>query len=657
MANIDRFTSQWKSKFRLAIVAFTLIFVVISAVVWREIPNETRQVFLVFSTLLFIAIIGISLFFRSYLERTLIRPLIGLTRDVQTQSIIGSPIVASEYDETMLASLVPAFSKNEKLDKQIESSEGRLAEVIHMIDQAIIITDIHHRVVLVNARAREMFSNQNTLGLGRQLNQTIDIEPIEAAINRISKNDTTYSERIFITVNHVGVVPARVTMLRGDDGQALAHVIGLNYQTNTLFRMSNLEREYENLLLVSRSFVAHAHFSSFNHNDEGLKLASEGFSHELHLSRDRSQKMIGNAWPKARVSLLAFARLLEERLKNTTINDPPYDIILRADVASLLTVLEMLTEGIHKNQHSQITIRFKVDQKAVKVIVQTSAQVDVSLIENLMKTALTEIPTAPTANEILKFHGTEIWPHLDDAENALVFILPRITTELLSNAARPEYYEFELPAYTENFTDTLLRDLSIVVFDSETTGLDPKGGDKVIQLSAVRVLRGKVIGGEIFDRLVNPERNIPTASTEIHKITNDMVHDAAVIYDVLHEFSDFSNGDVLLAHNAAFDMAFIGAGAQYANLVFDQPVLDTVYMSAFLFDHTGKHTLDDLSKRLGVEIPKHARHTALGDAIATAQVFVRLIPLLEERGVNTLGQMLEIGAQMHKIRKAQAVYR
>ncbi len=657
MANISLFKSQWQWKFRIGSVMIMLAFLAMIAIFWREIPNDSHTVFLIFSGLLFAIVLGVAIFFRVYLDTTLIRPLIALTRDVQTQSLIGNPIDPSNYNETMLGALVSAFLLDETKEVQLQSSEGRLAEVLHLIEQAIIITDPQYRIVMVNARAREMFPSQKALGLGRHLDQSMDIAPIKAARFRIEKDINAHSERIFVVVKSIGVVmPARVTLLRDDEGSVLAHVIGFNDHTNTLFQMSDLEREYENLLLASRDFAAQAQFASYNYKDVALQETSANFSKELHASRERSQEMIGNAWPKARIGLSVFSRLLDERLVNATVVDPVENVNLRADVSSLLTFMEMLTNGLHNNGHSQILVSFEVSHLEVKVIVKTAVKVDISLIENLMKTALTDIPTAPSANEILRFHGTEIWPHLEDAQSALVFILPCIRNELQFNAGRPDYYEFELPELSQNLAETPLRDMSIVVFDTETTGLDPKGGDKVVQISAVRVLRGKVLGAETFDQLVNPERNIPAASTKIHKITNEMVKDASVFMEVLHGFSEYSHGDVLLAHNAAFDMAFVRAGAKAAGLSFDQPVLDTVYMSAFLFDHTAKHTLDDLSKRLGVSIPEEARHAALGDAIATAEVFVRLIPLLEARGVNTLGQMLEVGAQMHKIRKAQALY-
>jgi DNA polymerase-3 subunit epsilon len=96
----------------------------------------------------------------------------------------------------------------------------------------------------------------------------------------------------------------------------------------------------------------------------------------------------------------------------------------------------------------------------------------------------------------------------------------------------------------------------------------------------------------------------------------------------------------MVAHNAPFDMAFLHQTGRAHGLAFDHPVLDTVLLSAVVFGGSATHTLDALCERLNVTIADEKRHTAMGDAEATAAVLVRMITILEARGIETFGQIL-----------------
>lgn len=211
---------------------------------------------------------------------------------------------------------------------------------------------------------------------------------------------------------------------------------------------------------------------------------------------------------------------------------------------------------------------------------------------------------------------------------------------LSPEASRPLVYDLDLMTKrsADDPNETPLRDLCFVVFDSETTGLSPVR-DEVLQLGAVRVVNGKIIETERFDELVNPGRPIPAASTKVHGISNDMVREAAPFTDVSRKFHKFARDAVIIAHNAPFDMAFLHRVSKQTGLRFDHPVLDTVHLSAVVFGGSAEHTLDALCQRLDIHIPADLRHTALGDAQATAEVFVALLPLLEARGLITFGQI------------------
>ena len=211
-------------------------------------------------------------------------------------------------------------------------------------------------------------------------------------------------------------------------------------------------------------------------------------------------------------------------------------------------------------------------------------------------------------------------------------------------------YDFDLMAaeLPADLARTPLHQLRFVVFDTETTGLDP-ARDEICQIAGVRVVGTRAVETECFDTLVHPGRRIPAQSTAIHRIDDAMVADAPAVGAALSRFQAYAAGCVLVAHNAPFDMAFLKRREAEIGQVFDQPVLDTVLLSAAIYGQAAEHTLDALSARLGVAIPDEDRHSALGDARATAQVLIRLIPLLQGRGIETLGAALQETARHSRV--------
>ncbi len=222
-----------------------------------------------------------------------------------------------------------------------------------------------------------------------------------------------------------------------------------------------------------------------------------------------------------------------------------------------------------------------------------------------------------------------------------MMIIDDSKAEIAPDAARPLVYDFDLmnPAAAERIEDRPLQDLIYSVFDTETTGLLPHK-DEVVQLGAVRVVGGRIVPGEVMDELVDPGCPIPPSSTKVHKVTNAMVAGKPNIVTISQRFHVFSKDAVIVAHNAPFDMAFLRRHAPRADLDWTNPVLDTVLLSAVVFGASQTHTLDALCQRLGVTIPMHLRHTALGDAQATAEVLVKLLPMLDGMGLHSFGDVV-----------------
>ena len=180
-----------------------------------------------------------------------------------------------------------------------------------------------------------------------------------------------------------------------------------------------------------------------------------------------------------------------------------------------------------------------------------------------------------------------------------------------------------------DLTGLPLKSIEYVVVDTETTGLKTETDD-IVQIGAVRIVDGRLLEGDSFERLVNPGRPIPPQSIRFHGVTDDMVAHAPPITEVLQEFLDYAGDAVLIGHNIAFDLAFMNRTKRVPNAA-----IDTMLLSIGAFPNRRRHTLDDLAETF--EEPIRDRHSALGDADLTARVFLRLIPSLGRVGVLSFG--------------------
>ena len=234
------------------------------------------------------------------------------------------------------------------------------------------------------------------------------------------------------------------------------------------------------------------------------------------------------------------------------------------------------------------------------------------------------------------------------------YLLCRRLEDRKNLPSRPEFYDFGLlnqPMHAAEFNGEKLKELEFVVFDTETTGLKPSDGDEIVSIAGVRVKGGKIEAANAFTRLVNPGVSIPKSSIRFHGITDEMVAGEDGILEVLPGFREFVGDAILVAHNAAFDMKFLKLKESASGAVFDHIVLDSLLLSVFLDHDSHNHTLDAIAERLGVIV--EGRHTALGDALVTAGIFVRMIDMLEARGVTSVRQAIEASNGVAHVRKMQ----
>jgi DNA polymerase-3 subunit epsilon len=218
--------------------------------------------------------------------------------------------------------------------------------------------------------------------------------------------------------------------------------------------------------------------------------------------------------------------------------------------------------------------------------------------------------------------------------------------------SRPEFYDFDMFLQAGRHPEAenrKLAELTYTVFDLETTGLSPSEGDEIISVGAIRIVNGRLLQNERFEQLVDPRRSVPWTSVKIHGIHPEMLQGKPTIDEVLPTFHDFVKDTILVAHNAAFDMHFLQLKEERTGVRFVNPVLDTLLLSAVAHPSHEDHNLEAIAKRLGVRIL--ARHTAMGDAIATAEIFLKFLPLLSQQQIFTLKQALTASQKTFYARK------
>ena len=178
--------------------------------------------------------------------------------------------------------------------------------------------------------------------------------------------------------------------------------------------------------------------------------------------------------------------------------------------------------------------------------------------------------------------------------------------------------------------------LDAVVLDTETTGLDPASA-RLVEVAAVRLTGGRLDEASAFRRLVRPGVAIPAAATAIHGIDDAAVAQAPVFAAEWPELAAFIGDAVVIGHSVGFDLAILKRECERAGLSWARPRSLCVRLLGEVAQHDlAGYSLDQLAAWLGVAVA--GRHSALGDAVTTGQIFLALLPRLRARNIRTLAE-------------------
>jgi len=193
-----------------------------------------------------------------------------------------------------------------------------------------------------------------------------------------------------------------------------------------------------------------------------------------------------------------------------------------------------------------------------------------------------------------------------------------------------------------------------IALDTETTGLDPFQGHRMVEIGCIELVN-RIPSGQTFHRYLNPERDMPREALEVHGLSEDFLKDKPPFAEVVEDLLVFLGDAPLVAHNAMFDLGFLNAELERAgkNMVARERLVDTLLLARRKHP-AGPNRLDDLCGRYGIDNSHRTKHGALKDAELLAEVYLELIGarqaqlVLVEASVGTAG--LQAGAMVIRVR-------
>jgi DNA polymerase III subunit epsilon len=189
------------------------------------------------------------------------------------------------------------------------------------------------------------------------------------------------------------------------------------------------------------------------------------------------------------------------------------------------------------------------------------------------------------------------------------------------------------------------------VLDTETTGLNVNEGHRIVSIGATKIKKLKITN-EILDELVNPEREISEPSIKIHHITQKQVQNKPVLKELDEKIYNFLKNTILVGHNLKFDIKFIIRSAPYSTIahrVKNIVTIDTIYLAAGIYPHFKSYELSFLCENLKIQTKDQTRHSAIGDSVITARLFLHLLEEAGKKNINTIGGILHLCQQGKQI--------
>jgi DNA polymerase III subunit epsilon len=585
----------------------------------------------------------------------------------------------------------------QQASRGIEQERSRLAALMSELTQSVVVCNLDGRILLYNGQARQLFrtlsqapsvaGGAELIGLGRSIYAVFDRKLVAHALENIERRiqqGAASPSAQFVTATAAGqLLRAQMAPVRGGASSDAPDTTLHGF----VLMLDNITQGFEEE--SARDQLLHAMTEGSRASLGNMQAAIEMLEYP-DLDAAMRERFHGVIRDEARAMSQRIQDLAQQTAQGIKTRWPLEDMLgadlvsaglrrieaigaLRAVAAEVDDSLWLKVDSYSLLQALVYLAARLADEYQIRLVhlrlsaAGPRAHLDLVWVGQAMSTeTVVGWETEPigkdsgslTVRDVIERHGGEFWFERERVRHAAFFrfLLPLATAQTpaatpASNDSRPEYYDFDLFQATEQtreFDDRALTDLAYTVFDTETTGLDPSQGDEIIQIGAARIVNGKLLKSECFEQLVDPQRSVPEASVRIHGIQPETLLGQPKIGEVLPAFHAFALDTVLVAHNAAFDMRFLQLKEAATGVRFEQPVLDTLLLSAVAQPNQESHALEAMAARFDVAVT--GRHTALGDAMVTAEVFLKLIPLLQAKGIHTLGQAREAAQKTYHAR-------
>jgi len=195
------------------------------------------------------------------------------------------------------------------------------------------------------------------------------------------------------------------------------------------------------------------------------------------------------------------------------------------------------------------------------------------------------------------------------------------------------------------FNRVSLEETNFSILDTETTGLHVEKGDQIISVASLRVSNLRIGDEKVLNELVNPQMKIPEASIKIHNITDDQVQSKPTLIEINEKILKFIKKSILVGHNINFDINFLkenSKGSPLANRMNVIKAIDTIYLTASLFPNLKNYDLNNICNKLDIKTDDQTRHSALGDCIITARLFIYLLNIAKDDGVKNILELVSL---------------
>ncbi|WP_406870645.1 exonuclease domain-containing protein [Thioclava sp. 'Guangxiensis'] len=575
---------------------------------------------------------------------------------------------SAAFDAPYLGDLGPAgaalgeamSAQNTRMAREVEqalaqaaTSQARLEVLLADMPVAVLLLSRDLRVVLYNPQAAALLvAGEARPGLGRNLADFVELAPILHAIDRLSHEEDPEARSDLLCTTHAGqVLTGHLRCLPGSGAEG-GHVLTLqDVSAQSSASRAAMALNAEILATITPAIAALHSLLDTLTDPQGpqgedrsrVRMAAQAqvrsLTRDLHRLGQQAERIPD--WTMAEIRASDLAEAVRARI-GRPLTLATSSLILRADAEALLDLWGRIVPAVDRDGRGEFRLEITAEGAgALMALEWQGAPLPFAQLDALL---------GPSERQVLDRHRSDIWPEtLHDGRARLCLPL----RDLAPAADRPDRYPRRV-TYDFDLLDrqppgdirlTPLEQLTYVVFDTETTGLDPET-DAIVQIAAQRIVNGRVC--ETFEMLVNPDRPIPASAQAIHGISDEMVATAPTAAIAIGRFHHFARDAVLVAHNAPFDIGLLRAALRRhpQPLTFEHPVLDTVLLSAILFGQSQSHTLDALCDRLGILIPPEARHSAMGDTDATARAFLRMLPALKSKGLHRLADLI-IAARKH----------